>query len=65
MDQQENITINNYEFVNNNNKKGKGGVSIGIRKNIKYLCIEISRETKEYEMLWIKISNNKNINIRM
>ena len=63
--QEENIQINNYEFVNNNNKKGKGGVSIGIRKDILHLCIEISRETKQYEMLWLKISNNKNINIRI
>ena len=65
LDKDENITINNYTFINNNNKKGKGGVSIGIRKDIFHLCCEISRETKEYEMLWIKISNNKNINIRI
>ena len=57
--------MNNYEFINNNNKEGKGGVSVGLRNDIKHMCIEISRETKDYEMLWIKISNNKNINIRI
>ena len=65
LDQNENIEIDNYEFVNNNNKKGKGGVSIGVRKDILHLCSELSRKTKEYEMLWMKISNNKNINIRI
>ena len=61
----ENIIVDNYTFIHNNNKEGKGGVSIWLRNDIKHMCIEISRETKEYETLWIKISNNKNINIRI
>ena len=28
------------------------------------MYIEISRKHKEYETLWVKISHNKNINIR-
>ena len=61
----DNIVIDNYEFISNNNKEGKGGVAIGVRKDIRHMCVEINRQTKEYETLWIKISNNKNINIRI
>ena len=65
LDKDENIQIDNYEFINNSNKKGKGGVSIGIRKDILHFCSEITRDTQEYETIWIKITNNKNINIRL
>ena len=27
----ENIIVDNYAFIHNNNKEGKGGVSIGVR----------------------------------
>ena len=65
LEQNEIIEIENYEVINNNNRKGKGGVLIGVRKDIKHLSCEISRKTEEYEMLWVKLSNNKNINIRI
>ena len=64
LEKNENIEIKGYSFYNNNNKEGKGGVSIGIQNNLKHISVEIDRKTEEYETLWIKISNDK-IKIRI
>ena len=59
------VEIDNYELIYNNNKDGKGGVIIGIHNDIKHLYIVVDRSTKTFEALWVKISNNKDINIRI
>ena len=57
MEKDENITIDGYEIFENNNKKGKGGIVIGVKNEIKHLTIEIEKQIEEYESLWILISN--------
>ena len=53
------IETNGYSYIYNNNKKGKGGIAIGVKSNMLHLIKELKRSTKEYETMWIIISNNK------
>ena len=39
---------------------GKGGIIIGIHEKIKHMGIEIDKYSKEFESLWVNISNNVN-----
>ena len=53
------IEMNNHKIIHKNNKKGKGGLAIGIRKDIAHLTKEIMYTVKEYESMWVILSNNK------
>ena len=56
MGKHENIKIEGYEIIYNN-KERKGGTIIGVKNNIKHLCIEIEKKVEEYESTWIVLSN--------
>ena len=62
---EENIEIKNYKFMYNSKKEGKGGIAIGIRKDVFKKCMLIEEKSEEYEATWIRISNNDNINVRI
>ena len=57
LDTDEKVEIEGYTVVPKNNKKGKGGILIGIRKDLDHLMIEIDRQTEEFESLWVLVSN--------
>ena len=44
----------------NNNKTGKGGIIIAVKKELKDITIETEQVTEEYQSLWIKIDNTRN-----
>ena len=52
------IDIKNYKFMYNSKKEGKGGIAIGIHKDILKKCMLIEEKSEEYEATWIKLSNN-------
>ena len=64
LDKDEKIKIPGYRNFYNNNKAGKGGILIGIKKELSHVTVETEQITEEYQTLWIKIDNSKNkINI--
>ena len=64
LEQNEKIKIEGYELYYNDNKKGKGGIIIGVREELKNITIETEKILDKYQTLWIKINNKKNkINI--
>ena len=64
LDKDEKITIEGYRIFDNNNKKGKGGIIIGVKDNLKNITIETEKICDKYQTLWIRIDNKNNkINI--
>ena len=64
LDTDEDIEIEGYEIYYNNCVKGKGGILIAVKDNLKGITIETENITEEYQTLWIKIDNNRHkINI--
>ena len=59
MGKEERIEISGYKlFTNNRNREG-GGVLIGVCEEIGKVAVEIKREEKTFESVWIKIDNGK------
>ena len=60
LDKDEKIEIPGYRVFDNNNKTGKGGIIIAVKKELKDITIETEQVTEEYQSLWIKIDNTRN-----
>ena len=59
------IDLEGYKIIYNNKKEGKGGTAIAIQNNIISKCVEIEKISENYEAMWIRISNNNSINLRI
>lgn len=59
------INLSGYTILYNNKKEGKGGTAIAIKNEVFNKCVLIENVSENYEAIWIKISNNKNINLRI
>ena len=57
LDSEGDVDIQGYKFIPKNNKKGKGGILVGVREDLKHLILEIDRMTEGFEALWIILSN--------
>jgi len=59
------IDLEGYKIIYNNKKEGKGGTAIAIQNNIISKCVAIEKISENYEAMWIRISNNNSINLRI
>ena len=63
MQKEKEIQIPAYSLVYRNDRSANsGGILIGVRDNIKNICLELTQEHKVGQSLWILLTNTKKKN---
>ena len=58
LNENENIEIENYEVYRNDRNEEGGGVLIAVKDTYKNVTVEVQRENKEEESIWVAIGTN-------
>ena len=59
IDEDYDMTIKDYAVHKNYRDLYGGGIVIAVRKELKYVAVEVKRSTEYLESLWVLVNNTK------
>ena len=58
------LKIEGYEIFRNDRNEDGGGVMIAVRKELKFITVEVKKTSEHVESLWI-LMNNKKVKLKL